>query len=91
MGWWRRRRQGADGPLMELETEKGRVEGGAGAYAYQAPPQEMWVMIGRRTRWGWSGGESGGEGKKKDGAGREFGVGVGCVVRWFSGAVNVVL
>ena len=82
---------------MELKTEKGRVEGGAGAYAYQALPQETWGMIGRRTRWGWSGGGSGGEGKKEAGAGREFGVGVGvgvgvgCVVHWFSGAVNVVL
>jgi len=27
---------------MELGTEKGRVEGDAGVYAYQAPPQEMW-------------------------------------------------
>ena len=76
---------------MELGTEKGRVEGDAWVYAVQAPPQDMWGMIGRRTRWGWSGGGSGGEGKKEDDAGREFGVGVGCVVQWFSGAVNVVL
>ena len=41
--WWRRRGRGAERAPVELEAEKGRVEGDAGAvYQYQAPPQEMW-------------------------------------------------
>lgn len=82
---------GGGGPPVELGTEKGRVEGDAGVYAYQAPPQEMWGNDRTAQEIRWSGSGSGGEGKKEDGAGREFGVGVGCVVQWFSGAVNVVL
>jgi hypothetical protein len=82
---------GAEGPPGELGTEKGGVEGDAGFMPNRRRRRRCGGIIGRRTRWGWSGGGSGGEGKKEDGAGREFGVGVGCVVQWFSGAVNVVL
>ena len=42
MVWWGVRRQGVEGPPVEFGMEKGRVEGNAGVYAYQAPPQEMW-------------------------------------------------
>lgn len=41
--WWKRRRQGAEELPVELGTERRRVEGNAGFYAYQARPQEMGV------------------------------------------------
>lgn len=77
-----------EGPPVELGMEKGRVEGDAGVYAYQAPPQEMWGD----DRTAHEIGVGAGVGAEVRGiVGREFEVGVGCVVQWFSGTVNVVL